>query len=462
MGRVLELLQAGTPKGYLLEKVLELTLRDLGFEEVRRQMSGTQYGFDVSAIKAESDGRKDVWKFECKNLKGPITVAHIAPKLIWNYTRSIIDRFVIVSINDVSNDLDHLLSVHNFSMPISIWSGERLERIIRSSRSAMELLGLSCEPEQRPDLAELDVVQYPPQSILLDVFHELDPPFRFDYWFRASEITKAYTGTDFRLIAMVTNNSERDLDIHSLDVITLEYEHISTRVLRLAKMKGLYEPIEIGFRPSTVVGGSSNILGSKVWRVKARDQEPIRLSFEEDLEPGFYHILFRARGKCGSETVDLYSASFLVNVRDQSENALVLHVMKHYDSAAPHVLKLDEVTWSSLKTETTSTSKMVFLGPSLVDFSRRTEDSTWLIREVVGTPMESDGSHLSISFGQPSKILFDLGIAVEEELYFLNNAIQRVTGTETSTTLLPRQIARRKLGEASLQDEHCGRLVFET
>jgi hypothetical protein len=450
MGKVLELLQASTAKGQLLEKVLERVLPDLGFQQVRRQMSGVQFGFDISAIRmSEANAREEVWKFECKNLRGPVTVTHIAPKLIWNYTRSIIDRFVIVSVNDISNDLDHLLSGHTFSMPITIWSGEKLEKAIRSSPSAMELLGLPSGPVQRPNLAELEASQYPPRAILFDVFHELDPPFRFDYWFRGNEITKAYTGSGFRLVAMITNNSERDLDIHSLDVITLEHEHISSRVLRLAKMKGLYDPIEIRFRPSTVPGASSNILGSRIWCVKARAQEAIRLSFQENLEPGFYDIIFRARGKCAGEAVDLYSPSFVVNVRDPGEDVLVLHVMRHYDSAAPHVLKLDQASWNSLKAETASQSKMLFLGPSLVDIPRRIRDSTWLVREVFGTPSAGNDRSISIPFKQPSRILLDLGIPVEEELYSLTDAIQRVCGADSSMKLLPEQIARRKLTQAS-------------
>jgi hypothetical protein len=445
MGKVLELLQASTAKGELLERVLERALWDLGFQQVRRQMSGVQFGFDISAMRiSEANAREEIWKFECKNLKGPVTVTHIAPKLIWNYTRSIIDRFVIVTVNDISNDLDHLLSSHTFSMPITIWSGEKFERAVRSSSGAMELLGLPFEPEQRPNLADLEGVQYPPQTILFDVFHELDPPFRFDYWFRGSEITKAYTATGFRLIAIITNNSERDLDIHSLDVITLEIEHISSRVLRLTKMKGLYDPIEIGFRPSTVSGGSSNILGPQVWRIKARDQEPIRLSLQDDLEPGFYHIMFRARGKCGGETVDLYSPSFAVNVRDPREDVLVLHVMRHYDSAAQHVLNLDQASWNSLKAETASQSKMLFLGPSLVDIPRRINDPTWLIREVEGNSSAGNDRSISIPFDQPSKVLLDLGVSVEEELYSLTNAFQRVFGADSSRKLLPEQIARRK------------------
>jgi hypothetical protein len=351
---------------------------------------------------------------------------------------------VIVSINDVSNDLDHLLSAHSFSMPISIWSGEKLETAIRRSPRAMELLGLPFEADQRPNLAELGTVQYPPQAILFDVLHELDPPFRFDYWFRGDEIVKAYTGSEFRLIAIVTNNNERDLDIHSLDAITLEHKHMSSRILRLAKMKGLYDPIEIRFRPSTVVGGLSNILGSQVWRIKARNQEPIRLSFQDDPEPGFYHIIFRARGKCGEETVDLYSPSFVVNVRDPREDVLILHVMKHYDSAARHVLNLDQASWGSLKAKTGLKNIILFLGPSLVDIPRRIKDSTWRIRELVGTASAGNERSISIPFDQPSRVLLDLGIPVEEELYCQNNAIQRVVGADNSRKLLPEQIARRK------------------
>src|SRR5437588_2493961 len=125
MGRILERLRESEDKGKLLEKVVERALQDLGFQNVRRQLSGSQFGFDIVALRKSERGEPgEVWKFECKNLKVPITVNDIAPKLIWNFGRSVIDRFVIVSTSEPNNDLHQLLGTHSFSMPIVLWAGD--------------------------------------------------------------------------------------------------------------------------------------------------------------------------------------------------------------------------------------------------------------------------------------------------------------------------------------------------
>src|SRR5437660_3438376 len=92
MGPILERLRESEDKGKLLEKVVERALQDLGFQNVRRQLSGSQFGFDIVALRKSERGEPgEVWKFECKNLKVPITVNDIAPKLIWNFGRSVIE-----------------------------------------------------------------------------------------------------------------------------------------------------------------------------------------------------------------------------------------------------------------------------------------------------------------------------------------------------------------------------------
>src|SRR4051812_48575433 len=99
-GEILKKLQAPGNKGELLELVLVDLLEDLGFKSVRRQLSGSQYGFDVSAHTiSRRDGRQEVWKFECKNLSRPVTVEDIAPKLLWHDGSVTIDRFVIVGVS---------------------------------------------------------------------------------------------------------------------------------------------------------------------------------------------------------------------------------------------------------------------------------------------------------------------------------------------------------------------------
>lgn len=444
MGLILERLRESEGKGKLLEKVIERALQDLGFQNVRRQLSGSQFGFDIVALrKSESREPGEVWKFECKNIKAPITVHDIAPKLIWNFGQSVIDRFVIVSTSEPNNDLHQLLSNHSFSMPIVLWVAEGLENIISVSAAAMQLLGLPYDAGSSSGEIKFEPIIYPPPTLTFDAFHELDPPFRFDYLYREQELMKAYTGDEFRLIATLTNNRNQNADCHALEVITSQFEPVVGRVLRLVKMKGLYKPVELRFSPSPVAGGYVNILGSQVWRIEAKAQELIRLMLRKDARPGFYRIIFRARCNTENKKIDLFSPSFLLRVRDPKEDVLTLHVFRHYDSAVRHVLNLDEATWRELKRRTSAGTSIVFLGPSLIEISRRVTDSTWIIREIPGTPSD-DGRGLSFSSGQPSQILLDLKVPVEEELYSVSHAIERMAGQAEWQTILPRQMERRR------------------
>lgn len=58
-------LQAPADSGDLLERVAVAVLRDHGFVEVQRQLSGTRLGFDIYAPFSTERGR-EVWKVECR------------------------------------------------------------------------------------------------------------------------------------------------------------------------------------------------------------------------------------------------------------------------------------------------------------------------------------------------------------------------------------------------------------
>ncbi|MCC6370213.1 MAG: restriction endonuclease, partial [Bacteroidia bacterium] len=135
MSQVFEKLSSKDGKGRLLEEVVEALFSDLNFSNIRRQKSGSQYGFDVVGYK-----NNQCWKAECKNLKKEASLNDIAPKLIWHIEGENIDRFLIVSVNGISNDLIYLLEQKVFSFPIEIWSGEYLNELIHESPSALKLL----------------------------------------------------------------------------------------------------------------------------------------------------------------------------------------------------------------------------------------------------------------------------------------------------------------------------------
>src|SRR5258708_7048318 len=117
MGKILDRIQGAADKGRLLERVTVALFEDLGFA-VRRQQAGSQFGFDILATRnAAIDGRLEVWKIECKNLSDPVGVEDVAPKLVWQFGKSTLDRFVLVSTSEMSNELEHLLTDHPFPMP---------------------------------------------------------------------------------------------------------------------------------------------------------------------------------------------------------------------------------------------------------------------------------------------------------------------------------------------------------
>src|SRR2546425_3088889 len=84
-------LRSAPDGGALLERTTVAALIDLGAVEVRRQLSGTQFGLDIWARIPNYQGVTEIWKLECKNLNRPITLDDVAPKLIWHVASTTID-----------------------------------------------------------------------------------------------------------------------------------------------------------------------------------------------------------------------------------------------------------------------------------------------------------------------------------------------------------------------------------
>ncbi|MCA1616873.1 MAG: hypothetical protein LC800_22875 [Acidobacteria bacterium] len=445
-GEILKALEAPGNKGELLELVLVDALEDLGFKNVRKQLSGSQYGFDVSAHRvSRTDGRLEVWKFECKNLNRPVTVGDIAPKLLWHDGSVTLDRFVIVGVSQLSNDLDHLLRHHRLPMPISVWTEGDLADLFAASPRAMARLGLRHDPDQGlppPDFEQFNY--YPAQPISLDVVHRHDPPHAFDYVRIGDEVLKAYTSTELRLLACVTNPMKAAFPIHSLRVTTQGYESVSGRVLRLVKPKGFVEPVKITFRPSHSVGSGVELLDDKVWTIGPNAVEHATLLLDRATAPGLYQVAFEISGRKDGETVARLSPTFVFHVEEPGLDLLTLHVVgRHYDSPVGQLLHLPRQEWRRLKREAGAANRRVFLGPSDHEIINQKTDHTWIIRAVRTKPGRVEHSE-AWSASEPPKVLLDLGTPVDEELYSARAALGRVTGKDGWQDLLPRQLDRRR------------------
>lgn len=453
MTTIIETLKKHKNKGSILELVTKDVLADYGFQNIRKQNSGSQYGFDLVAnTKSKFDDRQEIWKFECKNLSTPINIDDIAPKLIWYLGSNTIDHFVIVSTSDISNDLDHLLSEHQFPMPIHVWSGSTLEKIIFESPLAMKRLGLESQinTDKKNDviyIERLDKVYLPKEPVSLDVFHELDPPHAIDYLLiNNNQLVKAYTEKEFRLFTCVTNWGRFPFDIYSLSVVTSNYINTTNqRILREIKPKGIYEPVKLIFNPTTTIGSEKNILQGKVFQVDAGKSEMISICLADSALPGFYEIYFKVRGKLSNKTITLFSPKFLLNIIDRNTNLLLLNVSGfHYDSPTQQILNYDDSTWENLKQLTTINNKTIYLGPSPYEIQNRIVDQKWYIRsvETLKTPIE-DGYITIINPQKPSKIELDLNLPIDEELFSIDTVFKRITGQNGWQDLLPLQLERR-------------------
>ena len=448
MTEIKDILRNALDKGRLLETAVTRALPDYGFSSIRNQLSGVQFGFDILAYRPSlQDGRQEIWKFECKNHEGPVTPAEIAPKLIWNFGRATIDRFVIVSTSKISNDLEHLLSEHTFPMPISIIAGEDLIEFLSSSPSAMETLGISLLTETIVDESVLDREVYPCSSpVALDVVHQLDPPDSFDYTMISGRIVKAFTPMDFRLLLTVTNHMAAPLDIHNISIVTLAHSSEVDRVLRLSKPKGIFNPVELTFRPTTTVHGEVEVLKGKIWRVAPRSTEIACLLLDDNTAPGVYEFLVSARGNVAGQSIHVESCRFALHVPSEHEDILKLNVKgRHYDSPACQVLNLPEDSWRLVKNEVKKQDQAVYLGPSEHEILHGIQDERWVIRRLASHPIQDGAlSGRLLSPEQQSIVILDLGTLVDEELYSLEIARLRMTGSDSWQDLFDLQIQRRQ------------------
>lgn len=432
-------------KGELLELVLVELLKDLGFQQIRRQQSGTQFGFDVIACKTSAtDGRNEVWKFECKNLTGRVTLNDIAPKLIWHFGQITIDHFVIVSPSEINNDLAFLLEKHPFPMNISLWTGEVLENLINQSPNAKKCLGIYDLTSEKIPIEIERIPFYAPEHFTLDVFHELDPPFSFDYIKLDDEVLKAYTEHAFRLIVNIANLTTKPLLIKSLNVVTLNYQNVTGRILRLHKAKGIFQPRAITFVPSQIRGSKKSILGKSVWQIDGGTAEAIALIMPEDTSAGLYHIMFSAAALVKGVQVIRNSPQFIIHIPERDGDILRLQVnTRHYESPVSTILNLSYENWSKLKECKKKDNFITFLGPTFHESIHGYSDLNWTVRSCQAIPRD-DGITLDIDPSVPSKLVMDLGIEVEEELYCgIKGILNHLTEAVTWKDIIPTQIKRR-------------------
>lgn len=442
---VLERLAAAPDKGDLLERVLEEALPDLGFEAVHRQASGTQFGFDLIAHRPLGGGKQpEVWKFECKNLARRLSVADVAPKLVWHIKPATLDRLVFVDLRGPSNDLRQLLESNPLSVPIELWSGACLASRVLQSPRALRALGLDAAPAAPPATTG-PMVFRPTSRLSLDLVHHHDPPGEFDFLPVGETALKTFTDADFRLWACVTNGSAGPAHVLSLQVETKAYRPWNGRVLRLVKPKGVFEPPELLFKPSRRPGARRELMKSgRAIQLAARDTQVLVLPLDPTTPPGLYEFFFRARGHVDGRGCEVFSGRFQVHIQSPDCDLLQLWVMgRHYEEPVQELLDLPAGQWDRLKELSREPDSQIYLGPTWHEVMLEKPDDRWLIRRFPVEPRPDGSANFKVE--APSTPVLELETPLRQPHDTLKDMTARVeaNGALLRTELLEAQFARR-------------------
>jgi hypothetical protein len=421
MIKVLELLSNAPNKGTLLELIVEDIFNDLGFSNVRRQGGGSQYGYDVIAYKDNQ-----CWKAECKNLNQDVGVKEIAPKLAWHFNGISIDRFVIVSINPISNDLQYLLERRMFSFAIEIWSGNYLAKLICESPKACERLKI--ESLLNVNISDATQIVFPANDLKFYVNYSSGLPFSFDYFLIDKKLIKAYSEVDFRLTAVISNHTNRTIAVHSIKAKTLRFEKTDgSRILRQFKQKGNIKPLKLTFIPKQYPEGEVELNADRILEIKNNSTEYIEFKLSNKCQPGYYELLFEINCVEEGSQFLLYSSIFQLHKMSLKNDSVNLCVVgKYYDSPVEEILRLNNSTWMNIKREYSNGIK--YLGPTIIDVvENKVKPLTWSVNLLQGKRSKADGSYfLNINSTSRPKLVIDLKIPIEEHIYTREDAFREI------------------------------------
>lgn len=445
---ILDRLQTAQNKGELLESLLQDVLLDLGFTDVRRQLAGSQFGFDLAAHRQGRDGNREVWKFECKNLASAVNMAHIAPKLIYHIRRTVLDVFVIVSVKPLSNNLHDFLEHHPFPMRVEAWCDSCLESLIMESPRARARLGLTnVGTHVVPSCPRI----YPQrQPCSLNMVHQNDPPNAFDYVLAEGVVVKAYAGAGFRGLVLITNGSKSIFTIHAMSLQTVAYLRSTDHVLIVEKPMGFWEPIKLEVKPTIYPGSEVDLLEGKVLNVEPGPPFGIILTLAKETAPGLYWLSVSAVGQVDGRSVRISSSQTAIHVRTSSEDAARVWVLgRFYDSPASQLLALSDEMWGRVRELAKDEGQLTFLGPAPPETLKGLKEKEWLLRAVALT--EAANGKKTFSLQAESRVVFSLGTPVDEDIYSVNDALQHLLGNDQASQILLNQLSRKQDRENRVQ-----------
>jgi nucleoside phosphorylase len=430
-------LHSASEKENLLDRVTEALLQDLGACEVRRQFSGSQFGFDIWARIPNRDGEVELWNVQCKNPNRPITLDDVAPKLIWQSGPATIDRLVMVGIPSPSEGLTHFLESHYYSFPIALWTEDILFRMISGSKSALFTLGIEHPPLPQP---APDLIYLPSGPLSVDVTHSQSPPRQFAYFgLENSSLIKAFTSSEFKLDIFLGNRNNSDIIVNQIRCRTISHTEMGRiRVVIQTKAKGIFEPEKFTYCPSTTVSGEVDILNSKAIKIEGIALEALRIELAEETAPGIYQLQFITRAATLGGSQIVASPIFYLHVPSGIEDTLHLHTFgRHYDDPIERILDLPEQEWRRL-VNLQALDRWLWIGPLPNEtIQGASVPERWEIR-AQNTPGSDDPND-----DTTEKVVVLPG-RIGEPIYNIADSAARVTGRWEPDRRLPAQLKRRQ------------------
>jgi hypothetical protein len=272
-------------------------------------------------------------------------------------------------------------------------------------------------------------VTFSASKIKFNAVYNEGEPYSIDYFKVDEDIVKAYTEVFFRVTASVNNTTAESAFVHQVNIKTLSYKAIDSRIVRQFKQKGIIQPIKFSFLPKPYPFGSANLLhDGKIIDLPASTTSYMDFKLDEDTLPGFYEFVFELVLTVGGITKQLYSNRFSLNVLANDPNAIHLNTAgQYYDTPVSTLLTLKEEDWQTLKAR--PKEALTYLGPTIFEIaSEAPPDKTWKIREIYGK-RETKGKGFEMTIpNQQSKIILDLEIPVEEKFISLKDIYSHLFG----------------------------------
>jgi hypothetical protein len=153
------------------------------------------------------------------------------------------------------------------------------------------------------------------------------------------------------------------------------------------------------------------------------------------ITPGYYELIFEAKGRSNGKDLTMYSGVFPLHVREPDADLMRLYTVgKFYDTPIVDVLNLPQEKWEELK-ELNGTH-MAYLGPTMREVIRGVRDTKWKIRTIQVTPTQDNNQYYSdVEMDKPSKLYHNFDKEVTEKLYSREDSFQKILGLDWQNKL---------------------------